>query len=154
MPMSELKAAMSAMTHGVYVLGVHTPEKDNLMTAAWLCQVSGAPPMLLAAVSSRHLTAELIPKAGGFSVSVLAEDQKIVAMNNGRVSGRVHDKLSDTPVLTGEGGHPLVQGAAAHLVCRLVDTVVSNDHTLFIGEVVHAKRYLDRTLMYREKEFF
>lgn len=39
--MSELRAAMSALTHSVYVLGVHTPEKDNLMTCAWLSQVSG-----------------------------------------------------------------------------------------------------------------
>ena len=59
-----IKNAMSAITHGVYVLGVHTPEKDNLMTAAWLCQVSGAPPTLAVAVSSKHLTTQLISHAG------------------------------------------------------------------------------------------
>ena len=90
-----IKNAMSAITHGVYVLGVHTPEKDNLMTAAWSCQVSSNPPTLVVAVSSKHLTAQLIPQAGGFAVSVLSDEQKETALRNGRVSGRERDKLAD-----------------------------------------------------------
>ena len=87
-----IKNAMSAITHGVYVLGVHTPEKDNLMTAAWLCQVSSAPPTLAVAVSSKHLTTQLISQAGGFAVSVLSEEQRETALRNGRISGRVRYK--------------------------------------------------------------
>ena len=41
--------AMNTITHGVYVLGVHTEEKDDLMTAAWLCQVSSSPAVLAVA---------------------------------------------------------------------------------------------------------
>ena len=82
-----IKNAMSAITHGVYVLGVHTPEKDNLMTAAWLCQVSSAPPTLAVAVSSKHLTTQLISQAGGFAVSVLSEEQRETALRNGSLAG-------------------------------------------------------------------
>lgn len=152
--MSELRTAMSALTHGVYVLGVHTPEKDNLMTCAWLSQVSGAPPMLMAAVATNHLTAQLIPQAGRFSVSVLKQDQKYLALKNGQGSGRNCERTLETSVVYSESGCPLVQGAAAHLECRLVNTVVCNDHTLFIGEVVRGKVYDANTLVYREKEFF
>lgn len=152
--MSELRAAMSALTHGVYVLGVHTPEKDNLMTCAWLSQVSGAPAMLMAAVASKHLTAQLIPRAGRFSVSVLKQDQKELALRNGQGSGRNCERTLETPVIFSENGCPLVQGAVAHLECRLVDSVVCSDHTLFIGEVIHGEVLGGNALIYREKEFF
>ena len=41
-----IRSAMNTMTHGVYVIGTHADGKYNLMTAAWLSQVSGRPPML------------------------------------------------------------------------------------------------------------
>ena len=37
---TDVSKAMNTLTHGVYVLGVHANNKDNLMTAAWLCQVA------------------------------------------------------------------------------------------------------------------
>lgn len=152
--MDGIHGALAALTHGVYVLGVHTPEKDNLMTAAWLCQVSSRPPMVAAAVSSSHLTAELIPKAAGFSVSVLRADQKNAALKNGTVSGRALDKLSGTACVPGQLGHPIVEGAAAYLECRLVRTVTAGDHTLFIGEVLAGDARPGEPLLYRKKDFF
>lgn len=152
--MSELRTAMSSLTHGVYVLGVHTPEKDNLMTCAWISQVSGAPPMLVAAVASKHLTAQLIPQAGRFSVSVLKQDQKELALRNGQGSGRNCDRTRETPVIFSESGCPLVQEATAHLECRLVDSFVCSDHTLFLAEVIKGEVFDQSTLIYREKEFF
>ena len=38
-----IRSAMNTMTHGVYVIGTHADGKYNLMTAAWLSQVSGRP---------------------------------------------------------------------------------------------------------------
>ncbi len=149
-----IKNAMSAITHGVYVLGVHTPEKDNLMTAAWLCQVSSAPPTLAVAVSSKHLTTQLISQAGGFAVSVLSEEQRETALRNGRISGRDCDKLLDTPTVPGETGHPLVAKALAYLECELTDSLAAGDHVVFLGQVVRGERYPGEPLLYREPEFF
>ena len=149
-----IKNAMSAITHGVYVLGVHTPEKDNLMTAAWLCQVSSAPPTLVVAVSSKHLTTQLISQAGGFAVSVLSEEQRETALRNGRISGRDCDKLLDTPTVPGETGHPLVAQALAYLECELTDSLAAGDHIVFLGQVVRGERYPGEPLLYRESEFF
>lgn len=40
---TDVSKAMNTLTHGVYVMGVHANNKDNLMTAAWLCQVAFLP---------------------------------------------------------------------------------------------------------------
>ena len=83
-----IRSAMNTMTHGVYVIGTHADGKYNLMTAAWLSQVSGRPPMLMAAVSKSHYTAELLKDSSRFSVSVLTKDQRETALKCGSVSGR------------------------------------------------------------------
>lgn len=152
--MHDINEAMDALTHGVYVLGVHTPQKDNLMTAAWLCQVSGRPPMIAAAVSASHLTAELIKQAGSFTVSVLRPEQKTLAVLNGTVTGRKKDKLAETCTHMGALGHPVVDEAAAILECRVTDTVQASDHVVFIAEVVSGERFSGEPLIYRKKEFF
>lgn len=149
-----MKAAMNKLTHGVYILGVHTPEKDNLMTAAWLCQVSSSPAIIAVAVSSGHLTAELIKKAGRFTVSVLGSHQKKAALACGMVSGRKEDKtlLVDT-VFTADG-IPMVAGAAAHLECKVIDINTATNHTLFIAEVKNADYTSDEVLLYHHDDFF
>ena len=44
-------------------LNFHANDKDNLMTAAWLCQVASSPAMLVVAVSTGHLTADMMKEA-------------------------------------------------------------------------------------------
>lgn len=142
-------AATGRLTHGVYLLGVHTPEKDNLMTAAWLCQVSAKPATIAVAVASAHLTAELIAEAGSFAVSVLTSAQKELATRNGTVSGRVADKLAQTSVHFGALGHPIADGAAAALECRVTQTLEVRDHVVFFAEVVSGASTSDEVLRFQ-----
>ncbi|MGI6151468.1 MAG: flavin reductase family protein [Christensenellales bacterium] len=151
---NELLAAMDTLTHGVYVIGTHTQKGENLMTAAWLCQVSMKPPTVMVAVSKGHYTAELLQEGGRFSVSVLTPAQRDVALHCGRVSGRQKNKLEGVDVAFSEDGLPFVKGSAAHLTCELRDTFAVTDHLLFIGEVVAAKAYSEETLRYHRAKFF
>lgn len=146
--------AMNTITHGVYVLGVHTEEKDDLMTAAWLCQVSSSPAVLAVAVSAGHLTAELIPKAGNFTVSVLGSRQREAALACGRVSGRKTDKTRLVDTVYTESGIPMVAGAAAQLECRVLDVNKATNHLLFLAEVECASYASDEVLLYHKKDFF
>ena len=132
--------AMNTLTHGVYVLGVHANNKDNLMTAAWLCQVASSPTMLVVAVSTEHLTADMT--------------QKDTAIACGRVSGRKEDKTKLVETEYTEGGIPMIKDAAAQLVCKVVDQKVVTNHTLFIAEAVSATQNADEVLLYHQKDFF
>lgn len=146
--------AMDTLTHGVYILGVHTPEKDNLMTAAWLCQVSSSPAMLVVAVSASHLTAELIRKSKRFTVSVLSEKQINEALTCGRVSGRKSDKLQMVKTVYTESGLPVVEEACAQMECKVLDINEATNHVLFIAEVERATRNADDVLLYQRSTFF
>ena len=146
--------AMNTLTHGVYVLGVHANDKDNLMTAAWLCQVASSPAMLVVAVSTGHLTADMIKEAGCFTVSVLKDSQKDTAVACGRVSGRNEDKTKLVETEYTETGIPMIKDAAAQLVCKVVDQKVVTNHTLFISEAVSATKNADEVLLYHQKDFF
>ena len=151
---SNISKAMNTLTHGVYVLGVHANDKDNLMTAAWLCQVASSPAMLVVAVSTSHLTADMIKEAGYFTVSVLKDTQKSTAVACGRVSGRKEDKTKLVETEYSEDGIPMIKGAAAQLVCKVVDQKVVTNHTLFIAEAVSATQNADEVLLYHQKDFF
>ena len=146
--------AMNGLTHGVYVIGVHTQEKDNLMTAAWLCQISSSPAMLAVAVSKGHLTAELIERAGCFKVSVLKKDQKEAALVCGRVSGRAADKQKLVKTDYVEGTIPVIAGSAAWLKCRVAQSVAASDHILFLAQVEDGAGGAEDLLVYRKDNFF
>lgn len=146
--------AMNTITHGVYVLGVHTEEKANLMTAAWLCQVSSSPAVLAVAVSAGHLTAELIEKAGRFTVSVLGSGQRKEALACGKISGRKANKTEQVETEYTLTGIPMVAGAAAQMECRVLDINRSTNHVLFLAEVETASYASDDVLLYHKKDFF
>lgn len=69
------KDYMNAITQGVYVIGAKNGEKKNLMTAAWLTQISSRPNQILVAVSAGHYTAEMLQNNAHFTISVLAKGQ-------------------------------------------------------------------------------
>ena len=154
MKKENVSKAMNTLTHGVYVLGVHANNKDNLMTAAWLCQVASSPAMLVVAVSTGHLTADMMKEAGYFTVSVLRDTQKDTAIACGRVSGRKEDKTKLVETEYTEDGIPMIKDAAAQLVCKVVDQKVVTNHTLFIAEAVSATKNADEVLLYHQKDFF
>ncbi|MGI6093891.1 MAG: flavin reductase family protein [Lachnospiraceae bacterium] len=146
--MTEIKKAMSHMTQGTYVIGTKKGKTENLMTAAWLSQVSSNPPSLVVAVGKTHLTAEYIAQTKKFTVSMLAEEQKGVARRCGTVSGRDADKVSREQISHDSAGLPLIQGAAAHVSCILTKSIDIGDHILFVGEVVEGVAFGKTNMIY------
>lgn len=147
---NEISSAMTGITHGVYVIGTNSSERKNLMTAAWLVQVSGKPPMIAVAVSKGHYTAELIKESEKFSISVLGPEQKDIALKCGSVSGRSSDKLVKVEHVIKGSGLPYVKGAAMYLECMLSKIFEVNDHYLFVGVVTAGEKISDKRLLYNE----
>lgn len=148
-----LSDALRSFSNGVYLIGANGKEKLNLMTAAWLTQVSSSPLMLLVSIGNSHYTRELITASRTFSVSVLTPAQLDIARKCGSISGRNADKLSDLEINRTSFGDPIVSGAAAHLTCKVVRDVNAGDHTIFIAEVIDAELNNIEVLPYKESDF-
>lgn len=140
--------AMGLLTHGVYVIGTNNGKKKNLMTAAWVSQASSRPNMLVLAVSEKHYTAELIKETGHFSVSVLTEEQKDIAIACGSSSGRDTDKLKGLDIGMTPESDPVINGACAHLSCEVTDTFKASDHVLFVAKVVNSKVFSSNRMIF------
>ena len=152
-----ISAAMDCLTHGVYVIGTHVDETENLMTAAWVSQASGRPETVTVAIGKNHYTAELIQKAGSFTVSMLTEEQKDIARICGFQTGRKVKKTEQVGVEYTKQRIPFVAGCRAYLECRLAGTQMISDHILFIGEVTGGEARSGsnkESLQYHQAEFF
>ncbi|MBI5000351.1 MAG: flavin reductase [Euryarchaeota archaeon] len=132
--------ALSNLPMPVTVITVKKGSAINGMAAAWVSQVSIKPPMLMAAISPKRYTWEMMDGVELFAVCVLGEGQKQVGKVFGSVSGRSKDKfklLGIKPEL-GRGGTPLIPGSTAAMVCAKKDCVLAGDHYIVVGEVVEA----------------
>ena len=127
----ELRNVMGRFATGVTV--VTTTHRDTIhgMTANAFLSVSLRPPLVLVSLGRCRMS-EMLPRTGRYGVSVLASDQERFAAHF--AGQRVSD---EDPRFVWEHDLPLLDGALAHVGCRVVDVHPAGDHVLWIGEVEH-----------------
>ena len=134
--------------------------KDNIMAAEWPFHISYAPSLFAVSIGKGKTTAENIEKTKEFGISICAEDQSVVASIAGGSHGQNVDKIA---VMKGIGikfskgkktSVLLVEGSAMTVEYKLVKTVPSGDHTLFIGEVVEISGSNKEPLVYHGGKYF
>lgn len=145
---------MNAITQGVYVIGSKLGDKKNLMTAAWLTQISSRPNQILVVVASSHYTAEILQKEPLFSISVLAKGQEEEAVACGRISGRKTDKTKQEFCGEDADGLPYIKDAAAYLCCEVKAVFQAGDHHLFAAEVLSGETCGREPMRYDADKFF
>jgi flavin reductase (DIM6/NTAB) family NADH-FMN oxidoreductase RutF len=127
----ELRQVMGRFATGVTV--VTTVHRDTIhgMTANAFLSVSLRPPLVLVSLG-RCRMGEMLPRTQRYAVSVLAHDQEHFAAHFA-----AQRRSPVEPEFTWQHGLPLLDGALAHLTCRVVDVHAAGDHVLWIGEVEH-----------------
>jgi flavin reductase (DIM6/NTAB) family NADH-FMN oxidoreductase RutF len=102
------------------------------MTANAFLSVSLDPPLVLVSVDKRAKMHAFLLEAGHYGVSVLSEDQKVLSDHfAGRVTESIEVRFIERL------GVPLLEGALAHIIARIIEAHPTGDHTLFIGAVEH-----------------
>ncbi len=127
----ELRNVMGRFATGVTV--VTTTHRDTIhgMTANAFLSVSLRPPLVLVSLGRCRMS-EMLPRTGRYGVSVLASDQEHFAAH---FAGQRASSVD--PTFVWENDLPLLDGALAHVGCRVVDVHPAGDHVLWIGEVEH-----------------
>ncbi|MER7839434.1 flavin reductase family protein [Streptomyces sp. NPDC096040] len=130
------REAMTRFASSVTVVTAYDGAVPVGCTATAVFSLTDRPPALLVSLATGSTTLGNIRAAGRFAVNVLPwrlrglAERFAVLPSAQRFEGVPH---------TARFGAPLLDGAVAAMACRVTQYVPLADHTLVIGEVVHAE---------------
>lgn len=111
-----LEAVYGLRRWGLFLVAARAGGVEHLHVGCWVIQCSHEPPRMLVCVD-RHLpSADLIRQSGRFALSLLAEDQRPLAL---RVRGGIVSpaELGDARFTRQGDDPPILADAVAHFVC-------------------------------------
>ncbi len=131
--------AFFKLSYGLYVVSSGDEKKYNGYIANTVFQVTAEPPQLAVVCNKNNLTASVIQKSNGFSVSVLQKETKPETMGLfGFQSGTNINKFEKINYKTGETGIPIVlEDTIAWFECELVQQFDVGSHIVFIGKILN-----------------
>jgi flavin reductase (DIM6/NTAB) family NADH-FMN oxidoreductase RutF len=135
----DLRRAMRQWATGVAVVTSRTPAGPHGITVNSFTSLSLEPPLCLICIDRRARAHHEIPRAGGFVVNVLGEDQEEIAA---RFAGRrpeLQDPFAGLETTSAPSGMPVFAGVLSYLDCTLEAQFPGGDHTIFVGRVSHAE---------------
>jgi flavin reductase (DIM6/NTAB) family NADH-FMN oxidoreductase RutF len=143
----EFRQVMGRFATGVTV--VTTVEKDAVhgMTANGFLSVSLRPPLVLVSLGRCRMN-EMLPRSGRYGISVLSHEQQHFAAHFAAQRASPVE-----PTFSWQRGLPLLEGALAHLVCKVADVHRAGDHVLWIGEVEYLHHRDDEPLLFYTGRF-
>jgi flavin reductase (DIM6/NTAB) family NADH-FMN oxidoreductase RutF len=141
------RQVMGRFATGVTV--VTTVERDTIhgMTANGFLSVSLRPPLVLVSLGRCRMN-EMLPRSGRYGISVLSHEQQHFAAHFA-----AQKPSAVEPTFVWQHGLPLLEGALAHLVCRVADVHRAGDHVLWIGEVEYLDNREDEPLLFYTGRF-
>ncbi len=134
-PAVAFRRTLGMFATGVTVLTTRSGETVHGMTANAFMSVSLRPPLVLVSIDRRARMCNLLHEGTRFGVSVLEAGQ---AALSDHFAGRPPEGTKE-PRFELVHDTPLVEGALAHLVARMVRSYWGGDHSLFLGQVLYAR---------------
>ncbi len=134
---SDLAAFMALLTTGIYVLTVADGQHHHGMSSSWVTQVSGEPPLLMAAVDREHFSANVIARTGVFGLNLVGHRSRHLEDYFLSPASRRPDNLQQMRYeMSPRLNVPWLKEAAASVEARVVDCVAAGDHHLLIASPV------------------
>jgi flavin reductase (DIM6/NTAB) family NADH-FMN oxidoreductase RutF/DNA-binding IclR family transcriptional regulator len=142
----ELRQVLGSFVTGVTVITtLDGSGKPHGLTANSFSSVSLDPPLILWSQARTSPSHPVFSSCKRFAVNILADEQVDISNQFARGSA---DKFAGTATHAGLGGVPLIEGCAAHLECRLVNSYPGGDHVVFIGQVERIARHPRQPLVF------
>jgi len=134
-PAVEFRRTLGMFATGVTVVTVHEGDRVHGMTANAFMSVSLRPPLVLISVDRRARMNQLLREGVRYGISVLESGQSALSDHfAGRTGAGIPEPRFELVRET-----PLVEGALAHLVARVLRSYWGGDHSLFLGQVEHVR---------------
>lgn len=137
--------AFFKISYGMYIVSSFDDKKFNGQIANTVFQVTAEPPQFAVCINKNNLTNEYIKKSKIFTISVLSKEtpMKFIGLF-GFNSGRKVNKFKDIEYKIGTTGAPIVlENCLSYFECKVVNSIETETHTLFIGKVMDAQLIKD-----------
>ncbi|MBI4903316.1 MAG: flavin reductase family protein [Acidobacteria bacterium] len=132
----EFRRACAQFATGVAIAAACDPAGvPHGLTINSFTSVSLTPPLVLLCIDNRAAVLNVFREASHFSINILHATQEHLST---RFATRPDDRFAGVDWVAGPHGTPLLQGVVAVLECARTQLIVAGDHTIVIGEAVHA----------------
>jgi flavin reductase (DIM6/NTAB) family NADH-FMN oxidoreductase RutF len=148
-PAIAFRRTLGMFATGVTVLTTRRGDQVHGMTANAFMSVSLEPPLVLISLARQARLSSMLHEGTRYGVSVLADGQ---AGLSDRFAGRESEEVPEPRFVTVRET-PLVDGALAHLVARVVRSYWGGDHSLFLGQVEYARYGEGRPLLFHRGQY-
>ena len=130
---SDLRRIMGHFATGVTVVTTHDGNgKCYGLTANAVCSLSLSPPLVLVCVDKNAESYPAFERSRVFAVNILTDAQQELSRRFA-VSGG--EKFAGLQCRPGATGSPILEGALAHVECRVLNAHDGGDHTIYVGTV-------------------
>ncbi len=131
-------SAFHQLSYGVYLCTTWDEGRPTGCVANSAMQITSTPATLAVSINRLNYTNEVIKRCGYFTICVLAEDSDPLLIGKfGFQSGKDTDKF-DGVAYAVRGKMPVVDDCCAFFTCKVVDSMETATHTVFLGEVLEA----------------
>ncbi len=139
--------ALFDLSYGVYIVTAKKDDRDVGCVANSAMQVTSSPATIAVSINHDNFTNGAIKSSGRFALSILSEAASPSLIGTfGFKSSRDADKFEGLEVLE-KNGLRIIPNAKSYLVCRVIDTMETSTHTVFLGEVCDADVFSEETPM-------
>src|SRR5687767_1294580 len=142
-PRIALRRTLGMFATGVTIITTQVGDQVHGMTANAFMSVSLEPPLVVISVDRRSKMHQLLYEGRHYGINVLADDQQALSDRFAGRSGSIEE-----PSFVQVRATPVVEGALAHLVARVVRSYWGGDHSLFLGRVEYARYGVGQPLLF------
>ena len=143
----EFRSVLGRFATGVTVVTVADKQgRDYGMTVTAFSSLSLEPPLVLVCIDHDASILPALTSASHFVVNVLAAHQEAIARRFSVPDAE--QRFEGLGFTRGQTGPAVLEDVLASIECRVVQSVVSGDHTIFMGEAEAANVRQDTPLLY------
>ena len=141
------KKVLRNLSYGVYVVTSREKDKNVGCIANSIMQVTSNPSVIAVSINHDNYTNKVIKENNKFGVSILKEttDAKIIGTFGYKSSKDIDkfDGIKFKEILE----IPVLENTCGYMVCKVIDTMETSTHTIFLGEVIEADDYSTENAM-------
>ena len=132
------KNAFRSLSYGVYIISTLDGERATGCVANSVMQITSSPATIAVSMNHDNYTNSCIKKSGKFAISILTEqsDSELIG-RFGFQSGKEVNKFDGIEAITKEE-ISVIPDACGYIVCKVIDQMETETHTVFLGEVLDA----------------